>query len=67
MSIWELADGGGSGPDPGQVTARIQRSEREFIAVENLDACYPPDYTRRLILDNHSAHAYGFLEPHLVG
>jgi transposase len=43
----------------GHVTAQVQRRHRsrEFIALlKDLDAYYPPDYTLRLILDNHSAH-----------
>jgi transposase len=43
----------------GHVTARVERRHRsrEFIALLNdLDAHYPPDYTLRIILDNHSAH-----------
>ena len=43
----------------GHVTAQVQRRHRsrEFIALlKALDAYYPPDYTLRLILDNHSAH-----------
>ena len=43
----------------GHVTAQVERRHRsrEFIALlKDLDAYYPPDYTLRLILDNHSAH-----------
>jgi transposase len=43
----------------GHVTAHVQRRHRsrEFIALlKDLDAYYPPDFTIRLILDNHSAH-----------
>ena len=43
----------------GHVTAQDERRHRsrEFIALlKDLDAYYPPDYTLRLILDNHSAH-----------
>lgn len=43
----------------GHVTARVERRHRsrEFIALlKDLDAHYPPDYTIRIILDNHSAH-----------
>jgi transposase len=43
----------------GHVTARVERRHRsrEFIALlKDLDAYYPPEYTIRLILDNHSAH-----------
>ena len=43
----------------GHVTAQVQRRHRsrEFIALlKDLDDYYPPDYTLRLILDNHSAH-----------
>ena len=43
----------------GQVTARVERRHRsrEFIALlKDLDTCYPPECTIRLILDNHSAH-----------
>lgn len=43
----------------GHVTARVERRHRsrEFIALlQDLEAHYPPDYTIRIILDNHSAH-----------
>jgi transposase len=43
----------------GHVTAHVERRHRsrEFIALlKDLDAYYPPGYTIRLILDNHSAH-----------
>lgn len=43
----------------GHVTARVERRHRsrEFIAMlKDLDAYYPPDFTIRIILDNHSAH-----------
>jgi len=43
----------------GHVTARVERRHRsrEFIALlKDLDAHYPPDYTIRILLDNHSAH-----------
>ena len=43
----------------GHVTAHVERRHRsrEFILLlKDLDAYYPPDYTIRLILDNHSAH-----------
>lgn len=43
----------------GHVTAQVERRHRsrEFIALlKDLDDYYPPDYTLRLILDNHSAH-----------
>ncbi len=43
----------------GHVTARVEKKHRsvEFKALlKDLDAYYPPDYTIRLILDNHSAH-----------
>lgn len=43
----------------GHVIARVERRHRsrEFIArLKDLEAYYPPDYTIRIILDNHSAH-----------
>jgi transposase len=43
----------------GHVTARVERRHRsrEFIAMlKDLDAYYLPDFTIRIILDNHSAH-----------
>jgi len=43
----------------GHVTARVERRHRsrEFIAMlKDLDAYYSPDFTIRIILDNHSAH-----------
>jgi transposase len=43
----------------GHVTARVERRHRsrEFIALlKDLDNYYAPDWTIRLILDNHSAH-----------
>jgi len=43
----------------GHVTARVERRHRsrEFIALlQDLDHYYAPDWTIRLILDNHSAH-----------
>jgi len=43
----------------GQVTARVEDRHRsiEFIGLlSDLDAKYPPQYTIRIILDNHSAH-----------
>lgn len=43
----------------GHVTARVEKKHRsvEFIALlKDLDAYYPPGFTIRLILDNHSAH-----------
>ena len=43
----------------GHVTARVEERHRsiEFIALlKDLDAYYPPAFTIRLILDNHSAH-----------
>src|SRR5208282_5919340 len=43
----------------GHVTARVERRHRsrEFIALlKDLDDYYAPDWTIRLILDNHSAH-----------
>jgi transposase len=43
----------------GHVVARVERRHRscEFIALlKDLDAYYPPEYTIRVILDNHSAH-----------
>ena len=43
----------------GHVTARVERRHRsrEFIALlKDLDAYYPPGYTIRIVLDNHSAH-----------
>ena len=43
----------------GHVTARVERRHRsrEFIALlKDLDGQYPPDYTIRIVLDNHSAH-----------
>lgn len=43
----------------GHVTARVEKRHRsaEFIALlKDLDACYPPECSIRVILDNHSAH-----------
>lgn len=43
----------------GHVTARVEDRHRsiEFIGLlSDLDAKYPPEYTIRIILDNHSAH-----------
>src|SRR6266567_9457472 len=43
----------------GHVTARVEDRHRsvEFIGLlSDLDAKYPPQYTIRIILDNHSAH-----------
>jgi len=43
----------------GHVTARVEHRHRsaEFIALlKDLDNYYPPEYTIRVILDNHSAH-----------
>ena len=43
----------------GHITARVEERHRsvEFIALlKDLDACYPPECTIRLILDNHSSH-----------
>ena len=43
----------------GHVIVRVERRHRsrEFIALlKDLDAYYPPEYTIRVILDNHSAH-----------
>jgi len=43
----------------GHVIARVERRHRsrEFIGLlQDLDAYYAPDWTIRLILDNHSAH-----------
>jgi hypothetical protein len=53
-SIWAALD-----LHNGHVTARVERRHRsrEFIALlKDLDAYYAPDWTIRLILDNHSAH-----------
>jgi transposase len=43
----------------GHVVARVEERHRsrEFVALlKDLDACYPPGVTIRVILDNHSAH-----------
>lgn len=43
----------------GHITAQVhdRHRSREFIQLlKELDTYYPPDYTIRLILDNHSAH-----------
>lgn len=53
----------------GHIIARVERRHRsvEFIALlQDLDAYYPPEFTIRVILDNHSAHiskeTYTYLE-----
>ena len=60
MSAWEAARSWAAlDLHTGHVTAQVQRRHRsrEFIALlKDLDTYYPPDYTLRLILDNHSAH-----------
>ena len=43
----------------GHITAHVEYRHRsgEFIAsLKDLDAYYPPEYTIRVILDNHPAH-----------
>ena len=43
----------------GHVTVRVEDRHRsvEFVALlKDLDSYYPPDYTIRMILDNHSSH-----------
>src|SRR5207245_5454083 len=55
----------------GHITARVEDRHRSVELVgllADLDARYPPEYTIRIILDNHSAHIakdkQAFLQAH---